>query len=584
MELPFALLSRRMPLRSPLRHAPDRAAHDHSPLLYRPVLPAPCPLILPTLVTAMLLISCADSPTDLESVASVSVFPDHATIPVGDSLQLTATVKDAAGNMLLGRVVTWASGNQTVAAVSPSGLVVGVAVGSAAIVATSEGQSDTATITVTPGTLVITAGPTELRQGDVVTYSAEGHDADGAPISEATLSWSVAPNAAGFFGAHGEFVGYLPGRAAVIVSAPGLADTLPITIQPRSLSGAVTVVGQGTQTARFTSDLWVHGSYAYTGAFGGRSEGGDTLVGRIFVWDISDPSSPSLTDSVVVDATKVNDVKVRADGAVAVLTHEGSSDGLNGITLLDLSDPAHPSPITRFTTSLEWGVHNVWIESEFVYAAVDGIGGLRVIDISVPTNPRMVASFYAESSFLHDVYVRDGLAFLSHWDAGLIILDVGNGVAGGAPSNPVEVSRIGMAGGQTHNAWYWPATGYVFVGEEDFGTPGIMHIVDVRDLSNPREVATFRVPGAPPHNFWLDEKRGVLYLAWYQNGIRVLDVSGTLLGELDRQGREIASLQYAAEGECFRGAATCTWAPQLHDGLLYISDVNSGLWVLRPSF
>ena len=62
-------------------------------------------------------------------------------------------------------------------------------------------------------------------------------------------------------------------------------------------------------------------------------------------------------------------------------------------------------------------------------------------------------------------------AFLSHWDAGLIILDVGNGIAGGSPASPVEVSRIKTVGGQTHNAWYWPAAGYVFVGEENFGRP-----------------------------------------------------------------------------------------------------------------
>jgi hypothetical protein len=103
------------------------------------------------------------------------------------------------------------------------------------------------------------------------------------------------------------------------------------------------------------------------------------------------------------------------------------------------------------------------------------------------------------------VYVRDGLAFLSHWNPGMVILDVGHGIAGGSPVNPVEVSRIPDLQGQTHNAWYWPEAGYVFVGEEDFSTPGIMQVVDVRNLREPRVAATYSVPGQPPHNFWLDE-------------------------------------------------------------------------------
>ena len=225
---------------------------------------------------------------------------------------------------------------------------------------------------------------------------------------------------------------------------------------------------------------------------------------------------------------------------------------MNGITLLDLADPAHPTVITRYTDGLEVGVHNVWIDGNFVYAALDAsnpiTGGLAIIDISTPALPQTVSKFYAGSSSLHDVYVRDGLAFLSHWDAGLVILDVGNGVAGGSPSSPTEVGRVITSGGQTHNAWYWPQAGYVFVGEEDFGTPGVVHVVDASDLSAPVEVADFSVAGVPPHNFWLDEARGILYVAWYETGVRALDVSGRLLGELDRQGREYAAFQYDGAG------------------------------------
>ena len=431
-------------------------------------------------------------------------------------------------------------------------------------------------------TVTISAGPADPRQGDVVTYVAETRDSTGALVTDVALFWSVTPGSAGLMTGDGRFVGYAPGAARVVASIGGDSDTLDIDVTGRGLGGSFSVTGTGPVTSRFTSDVWVHGDYAYTGTWSCRNSAcGD----RMHAWNVSNPASPVLTDAVLVNARVVNDVKVRADGTLAVITHENSNDGLNGVTLLSLSDPAHPSVITRFTSGLESGVHNVWVEGDYVYVVVDGVGnGMRVLDISNPASPSVVASFYAGTSFLHDVYVRNGLAFLSHWDAGLIIVDVGNGIAGGSPTNPVEVSRIQTAGGQTHNAWYWPATGYVFVGEEDFDTPGVMHVVDASDLSDPKEVATFRVPGTAPHNFWLDETRGILYAAWYENGVRAIDVSGVLLGDLHQQGREIASSIYGAGSGCFGGSATCTWAPQLHNGLIYISDLNSGLWVLQPGF
>ena len=57
----------------------------------------------------------------------------------------------------------------------------------------------------------------------------------------------------------------------------------------------------------------------------------------------------------------------------------------------------------------------------------------------------------------------------------------------------------------------------MFVGEEAPG--GVLHVVDVSDLSNPVEVATFETivddAARNPHNFWLDEARGILYVAWW---------------------------------------------------------------------
>src|SRR5690349_18662204 len=82
-------------------------------------------------------------------VASVVVTPATATVPVGGTVQLSATTKDSAGNVLTGRTVTWASSNTAVAATSGSGLVTAAAAGVATITATSEGKNGIATVTAT---------------------------------------------------------------------------------------------------------------------------------------------------------------------------------------------------------------------------------------------------------------------------------------------------------------------------------------------------------------------------------------------------------------------------------------------------
>jgi uncharacterized protein YjdB len=84
-------------------------------------------------------------------VASVSVIPGNATVVVGGTQQLTATLKDVTGNVLSGRTVSWSSSASTVATVNGTGLVSAVAAGSATVTATSEGNSGTAVVTVSSG-------------------------------------------------------------------------------------------------------------------------------------------------------------------------------------------------------------------------------------------------------------------------------------------------------------------------------------------------------------------------------------------------------------------------------------------------
>jgi hypothetical protein len=185
---------------------------------------------------------------------------------------------------------------------------------------------------------------------------------------------------------------------------------------------------------------------------------------------------------------------------------------------------------------------------------------------------------------IHDTFVRDGVAFVLAWDTGVIIYDVGNGMSGGTPANPVRVSQVATTGGQAHNAWWFhnPNTGerrYLFVGEEGGGTfgsgsSGDIHVLDVSDLRAPVEVAFYHRDGAGPHNFWMDEAGEILYAAYYNAGVVALDVSDTLAGNL--AAREITAFRPGGS------AATYTWGVQLANGGLYAIDMYTGLWRLTP--
>ena len=81
-----------------------------------------------------------------------------------------------------------------------------------------------------------------------------------------------------------------------------------------------------------------------------------------------------------------------------------------------------------------------------IYLTNDGTGYMHVIDINDPYHPKEVARWTTRpdqiGNALHDIDVQDGLAYLSYWNEGLVILDVGNGIKGGSPSKPAAGGAV----------------------------------------------------------------------------------------------------------------------------------------------
>jgi hypothetical protein len=210
---------------------------------------------------------------------------------------------------------------------------------------------------------------------------------------------------------------------------------------------------------------------------------------------------------------------------------------------------------------------------------------MHIIDMSDPANPRHAGRWElrpAETDkTLHDVWADGQYAYLSYWDDGLVILDVGAGTHGGTPATPAFVSRIAYEQGNTHVAWR--EGDYVFVGDEigtADGMRGYIHVMDVSDIDQPREVAKYEVPEAGTHNVWVED--GLLYIAYYQGGLRIVDVSGDLRGDLYRQGREVGRFRTGgSEDDAIVPNSPMAWGPQPFKGNIFVSDMNSGLWVVK---
>ena len=107
---------------------------------------------------------------------------------------------------------------------------------------------------------------------------------------------------------------------------------------------------------------------------------------------------------------------------------------------------------------------------------------------------------------------------------------------------------------------------------------GWIHIVEWDDWENPREVARYQVPEVGSHNFWVEDD--ILYVGYYNGGLRVVDVSGELMGDLYKQGREIASF-LPLDPQGYLANAPFVWGAQPYKGHIFFSDWHSGLWAVK---
>ncbi len=412
-----------------------------------------------------------------------------------------------------------------------------------------------------------------------------------APAVAAALVVGLLFLVPGFHGGTGDRVGV--GYGVLAIQAPlrdFVHDEAPSQGVPASLIEELYVVGhlgpeEEVDFRVTTADIWAYGDYAYLGTFGCSIQG-------VRVVDISDPTTPKLATTIPAPAvSRVSDVKVARvstpsfDGVLMAHSAESCDmGGFSGFRLYDVTDPTNPGFLSSFAAE---DVHNLYLyaveDRAYVLLAIPlgevfGTGGhpfsdLLIVNVTDPTDPRLESAWTIgrdaglafgapgftdpnlpagsdctpppgtpilcrgnfPAVYLHDVWVReDGqVAYLSYWDAGLVLVDIS------VPATPVflgygqEPPTFGSDEGNAHAAV--PARGgdLVLVADEDFQAEpyGFLRIFDTSDSSNPVQIGAYATEkslvntpeSASIHNIYV--VGDVAFLSWYEEGIRVVDFS-----------------------------------------------------------
>jgi hypothetical protein len=302
--------------------------------------------------------------------------------------------------------------------------------------------------------------------------------------------------------------------------------------------------------------VWVEGNTLLVGHM--RHPNGTTL------FDVSDPRSPKLLATIPMPEGW-HSHKVRAANGIMIVNHERSGQGSpgfgGGLGIYDISNPARPKLITKWTTAGK-GVHRYSFDGRYAYISptVEGFVGniTMVLDLADPAKPVEVGRWwipgqwkaggedypwadFVEPRCHHPLRLNDRL-YVSYWHHGIFILDISD------LSRPKLVSQ-GIKSRAfphpTHTCLPMPqklkGRSVMIVADEDVSKlapspPAFTWMYDITDETSPIPIGTFQVDGVGSDGAPLPTMTGchqpserftgtVIPFAWFAQGLRLLDVS-----------------------------------------------------------
>ncbi|WP_342379103.1 hypothetical protein NVS55_06745 [Myxococcus stipitatus] len=311
-------------------------------------------------------------------------------------------------------------------------------------------------------------------------------------------------------------------------------------------------------------DIYVTRGHAYVVSLGG----------GLFVYDVRDPTKPVLTRSVRLPNDNYWNGVWAKDDALYV------ASGARGVIVFDISNPALPLEVLATGGQQRTNVHTVFVHEDRLFAASPApTGEVLVYDISRPLEPRRIGGFQATgftpetSNGPHDMFVFEGRLYTNFWRAGYVIAQVEREDA------PKQLGSYRYSNATSHaNAvGRFGERVIAFEGGEDWGAH--LRVLDVTDPASVKLLGEYRrQEHLSLHNMVLVGTK--LYVAWYQDGVRVLDVS------TPETPREVAHYNTfrpddPGRGESFYDGAIGIRVPG--DGFVYTVDTSRGLLILRET-
>jgi hypothetical protein len=228
-----------------------------------------------------------------------------------------------------------------------------------------------------------------------------------------------------------------------------------------------------------------------------------------------------------------------------------------------------------------------------------GAADLQVVDVTDAAAPRLAGTWASPAGVLHSISLSaDGhRAYLSLWTGGLLVADATQFTTGQPnPQLTGAGERLGpLPGGNAHSAVAVPGRDLLVLTDERYPPAcpyGPARVADVSDPAHPRSVAVMAAPEndlatcrASPSGTYTSHNPTIVQdlalVTWYSSGLQVFDLSDPAhprrLAEARPQGSEPG--QRSPE---LGAALTMTWSyPVVRDGLVYVADINQGLYVFR---
>ena len=327
--------------------------------------------------------------------------------------------------------------------------------------------------------------------------------------------------------------------------------------------------GSEWPTEPFTANVEVFRDVAYVA----RHEDGLRIV------DVSNPEAPKDLAHYPTPNDSLNDVMVfeQDDNNVYAVVAGGNS----GTTILNVSDPANPVRVTTLTNIDVTGTHRLFVEQlggqRRIYLADGSTDELQLFDITDPETPQRLPSYSIGFRFLriHAVYAVGGVAYINATYGGLHVVDLND------PENPVRLGRLDdpTTTQYSHTNAVIEVGGKTLSIHTDEGADAHLRVIDVtRDTASfLTDIGSFKLRQVSAHN--LIAVGSTVYLAHYQDGLRVLDLS------TPSQPRQVAYFNTwnaeTSEGANFEGAVDVD--VDNSTGLIYVADSPRGLLILEQN-